>query len=131
MKKNKLNHNREIMLGVMALAVVSLGVVVFFWLWCFLGGAPRTEAFRSEYRFLLADGFRGDRVQLQLNDSIVFSRTVECDSPEVAVRVPEEMCFLMVIRPLSDRVSSFELPAKGADVVLRSRDGNVEMELLR
>lgn len=116
------------MLGVMALAVVVLGVVIFFWMWCFPGGAASRESV-SDYRLVLSEGFKGDSVQLQMNDSVVFSRMVACDSLEVSVKFPEEACFLMVARPLSDRVSSFELPVGGATVLLRDRNGKVEMEL--
>lgn len=118
-------------MGVMALAVVVLGVVIFFWMWCFPNGTSRGGVERTDYRFLLADGFCGDSVQLRMNDSLVFDRTVPHDSLEVTVRVPEGECFLMVVLPQSDMVSSFELPSEGAFVGLRNHDGKVEMQLLK
>jgi|GEM_PF-6764130 len=43
MRKNKLNHNREFMLGIMAMALVVLAVVVLFWMWCFPVGNTSGE----------------------------------------------------------------------------------------
>ena len=38
MKKRRANPNKGIMFGIMAMAVVVLAVVVFFWMWCFPDG---------------------------------------------------------------------------------------------
>lgn len=43
MRKNKLNHNRAIMMGVMAMSMVVLIVVVIFWMWCFPAGTSPNE----------------------------------------------------------------------------------------
>ena len=131
MKRNRLNHNREIMMGVMALAVVVLGVVIFFWMWCFPNGTPHANTSQTSYCFLLTDGFRGDSVRLRMNDSVVFNRTVHTDSFEVSVQMPKGDCFLMVELPEADMVSSFELPSEGAVIGLRNRNGHVDMQLLK
>ena len=122
MKKKRANPNKGIMFGIMAMAVVVLAVVVFFWMWCFPDGT------QTEYRISLDEGFRGDSVQLQINDSVVFSRRVAADSLEVVVAVPDEENLLMVVRPEADAVSSFELPSEGGRVVLRNHDETVSME---
>ena len=90
MKKKRANPNKGIMFGIMAMAIVVLAVVVFFWMWCFPDGTHGTEETRTEYRISLDEGFRGDSVQLQINDSVVFSRRVATDSLEVVVAVPDE-----------------------------------------
>ena len=113
MKKKRANPNKGIMFGIMAMAVVVLAVVVFFWMWCFPDGTHGTEEAQTEYRISLDEGFRGDSVQLQINDSVVFSRRVATDSLEVVVAVPDEENLLMVVRPEADAVSSFELPSNG------------------
>mgnify|MGYP000549045004 CR=1 FL=1 len=125
MKKRRANPNKGIMFGIMAMAVVVLAVVVFFWMWCFPDG---TEGARTEYRISLDEGFRGDSVQLQINDSVVFSRRVAADSLEVVVAVPDKENLLMVVRPEADAVGSFELPSEGGRVVLRNHDETVSME---
>ena len=43
MKKRRANPNKGIMFGIMAMAVVVLAVVVFFWMWCFPDGTHGTE----------------------------------------------------------------------------------------
>ena len=74
------------------------------------------------------EGFRGDSVLFQINDSVVFSRRVAADSLEVVVAVPDKENLLMVVRPEADAVSSFELPSEGGRVVLRNHDETVSME---
>lgn len=106
MKKKRANPNKGIMFGIMAMAVVVLAVVVFFWMWCFPDGTHGTEETQTEYRISLDEGFRGDSVQLQINDSVVFSRRVAADSLEVVVAVPDEENLLMVVRPEADAVLS-------------------------
>lgn len=128
MKKKRANPNKGIMFGIMAMAVVVLAVVVFFWMWCFPDGTHGTEETQTEYRISLDEGFRGDSVQLQINDSVVFSRRVAADSLEVVVAVPDEENLLMVVRPEADAGSSFELPSEGGRVVLRNHDETVSME---
>ena len=129
MKKKKANPNKGIMFGIMAMAIVVLGVVAVFWWWCFPDGKrPRTERPQAAYRILLRDGFRGDSVQLHVNDSMVFCARVESDSTEVAVAVPQGENLLMVARPERDELTSFDLPREGGRLVLQSHDGEVEME---
>lgn len=116
------------MFGIMAVAVVVLAVVVFFWMWCFPGGTRGEGEARTEYRIFFDEGFRGDSVQLQINDSVVFSRRVSAEPLEIVVTVPGEENLLMVVRPEADAVSSFELPSEGGRVVLRNHDETVSMK---
>ena len=53
MKKKRANPNKGIMFGIMAMAVVVLAVVVFFWMWCFPDGTHGTEETQTEYRISL------------------------------------------------------------------------------
>ena len=90
MKKRRANPNKGIMFGIMAMAVVVLAVVVFFWMWCFPDGTHGTEEARTEYRISLDEGFRGDSVLFQINDTVVYSRRVAADSLEVVVAVTDK-----------------------------------------
>ena len=54
MRNRKLNHNKGIMLGIMAMAVVVLAVVVVFWLWCFPEGSLQAEMDENNTRIVLA-----------------------------------------------------------------------------
>ncbi len=128
MKRKRKNPNKGIMLGIMALAVMVLAVVVFFWLWCFPAGTRPAEVEKTEYRILLDAGFRNDSVQLQINDSIIFSRRVTEDVVEIVVTMPERENLLMVVRPEADEVSSFDLSPEGGRVVLQSDEGMVTLE---
>ena len=83
MKKKKLNHNFEFMFAIMAMAIVVFGVVVFFWMWCFPQGAAETISPMQRYEVLLETGFKGDSVQLQLNDSVMFAVRVTEDAVTV------------------------------------------------
>ena len=96
MRRKRTNPNKGIMFGIMAVAVVVLAVVVFFWMWCFPGGTRGEGEARTEYRIFFDEGFRGDSVQLQINDSAVFSRRVSAEPLEIVVMVPGEENLLMV-----------------------------------
>ena len=77
---------------------------------------------------MLDAGFRNDSVQLQINDSIIFSRRVTEDVVEIVVTMPERENLLMVVRPEADEVSSFDLSPEGGRVVLQSDEGMVTLE---
>lgn len=128
MRNRKLNHNKGIMLGIMAMAVVVLAVVVVFWLWCFPDGSLQAETDENNTRIVLAEGFCGDSIQLTVNDTLLLDCRVGADSLEVPVDLPEENHLLMVAFPEHDVVTSFDLPAGVKQVVLRNRDGNVDMD---
>lgn len=128
MRRKNLNHNKGIMLGIIAMAVVVLGVVMVFWMWCFPGGTGTTGAADANTRVLLAEGFRGDSVQLSVDDTLFFAQRVEADSTEVSAGRPEDASLLMVAFPEKDMVCSFDLPKGVKRVVLRNRDGDVDME---
>ena len=62
MKHAKLNHNKQFMFGIMAMALVVIGVVILFWLWCFpQGTADKPEAKRYAIHLV---GFQGDSLQV-------------------------------------------------------------------
>lgn len=126
MRKNKLNHNKEMMLGVMALAVVVLCTVIFFWMWCFPNGTT-AEATTARYRIRLVDNFHDDSLQIQIGDSVVFDRATGIGSEEIDARVACADSFMMVACPSTGRVSSFTLPADSARITLyiHEEDGSV------
>ncbi|MCD8317707.1 MAG: hypothetical protein LUC45_02095 [Paraprevotella sp.] len=129
MKRRRANPNRTVMIGIMLMAVVVLAVVVDFWMWCFPNGVPHSSSVpATKYDILLSEGLRGDSVQLQINDSVVFSGSVVSDTQMVSVAMPEKENLLMVMRPGSGEVSSFQLPSKGGRIVLREHNGQLEMD---
>ena len=69
MKHAKLNHNKQFMFGIMAMALVVIGVVILFWLWCFpMGNADTPEAKRYAIHLV---GFQGDSLQVSLDDQVL------------------------------------------------------------
>lgn len=130
MRNKRLNHNKDIMLGVMALAIVVLAVVVVFWMWCFPDGTPQPPSDERAVCKIRLEGFRGDSIQLQLNDSLFFSQAIGTDTATASVGLHDETCVLMVMQPLSDRVSSFELPADASSISLQKHDENIKMEIV-
>ena len=122
------NPNKGIMLGIMAMAIVVLAVVVVFWMWCFPDGKTQSGVGQTRYQVVLAEGFVGDSVMLQVNDSVMWAQRVMADSLEVPLDVQGNGNLLMVARPEEDMLSSFELLDDGGRVVLRKRDGEVQID---
>ena len=56
MKKKRANPNKGIMFGIMAMAIVVLAVVVFFWMWCLPDGTHGTEETQTGYRWMKVSG---------------------------------------------------------------------------
>lgn len=126
MRKNKLNHNKEFMFAIMAMAVVVFCVVVFFWMWCFPQGTSETN-FSSDYKILLDDTFKDDSVQLQVNDSVVFEQRIY-KAEKITIAIPsKESAFLMLLMPEKDAAYSFNLPQGGGIVELSRKDNGVEI----
>lgn len=130
MKKKKLNHNFEFMFAIMAMAIVVFGVVVFFWMWCFPQGAAETISPMQRYEVLLETGFKGDSVQLQLNDSVMFAARVTEDAVTVELSVPKQekqSDFLMVLLPEKDMAYAFNLSADMPEVMLHNSPDGVTL----
>ena len=128
MKKKKLNHNFEFMFAIMAMAIVVFGGVVLFWMWCFPQGAAESISPMQRYEVLLETGFKGDSVQLQLNDSVMFAARVTEDAVTVELSVPKQekqSDFLMVLLPEKDMAYAFNLSTDAPEVVLRNTANGV------
>lgn len=126
MKKNKLNHNFHIMFGIMAAAVVLLGVVIFFWMWCFpiTKGAEVAEVQRT---LTLKSMNWGDNVILVLDDSTLYEGCVT-DSIMTFTNVPQEGSVLMLMDVGANTIYSFNIEQAAKQLVLRREAGEVTFE---
>ena len=126
MKKNKLNHNFQIMFGIMAAAVVLLGVVIFFWMWCFpiTKGAEVAEVQRT---LTLKSMNWGDNVILVLDDSTLYEGCVT-DSIMIFTNVPQEGSVLMLMDVGANTMYSFNIEQAAKQLVLRREAGEVTFE---
>ena len=82
----------------------------------------------QRYEVLLETGFKGDSVQLQLNDSVMFAARVKEDAVTVELSVPKQekqSVFLMVLLPEKDMAYAFNLSADMPEVVLRNTANGV------
>ena len=113
MRHKRLDHNRGIMLGIMAMAIVVLSVVVTFWLWCFPGmfGPEGTVQQQPARMIVLTQGFCQQEVSLQLNDSILYQDQLMQDSLVLPLPPSAEEQLLMVSLPRTGYTYSFALPA--------------------
>ncbi len=124
MKHNKLNHNRSIMLGIMAMALVVLTVTIVFWMWCF--PRPLSESTEVEAPCVvdLSTDFAGDSLHVYWNDSLLYSGTV--DTAGARFGAPGGEALLMVGDVCADLASSFTVEEGVRRVHLKKRDGQVE-----
>ncbi|MBP3472829.1 MAG: hypothetical protein J6K41_11460 [Paraprevotella sp.] len=127
MRNKKLNYNRQIMLGVMALAVAVLVVVVAFWVWCFPNGTVAPIQLKARYTVVFTESFGTDSTQVYLNDSLVFdgcpsdfSLPLSCGNGEDDV--------LMVADAVTDVLYTFPLEAGKSRVCLTREGREVKMQ---
>lgn len=120
MKHAKLNHNKQFMFGIMAMALIVIGVVILFWLWCFpQGTSDKPEARRYEIQLL---GFGGDSLQVSLDDQILFDGAVEGDTCMIGSDYPEKQAVLMIGSFRSDELVTFEVTDQESPIRIR-REG--------
>ncbi|MCM1109323.1 MAG: hypothetical protein NC388_09815 [Clostridium sp.] len=126
MRNKKLNHNRQIMLGVMSLAVVVFIVVVAFWVWCFPNGTAAPVA-ASGYTIRFSESFEGDSIQVHLNDSLLFDGVVAGADFSLPAEGCGEQDVLMVGDARLDVLYTFTLEQGHPVVNLTKEAGGVKM----
>lgn len=126
MKHAKLNHNKAFMFGIMAMALVVIGVVIIFWLWCFPQGTSNNPAPVNRYEVRLV-GFQGDSLQVSLDDQEVFHATVPGDTCIVGSSYKEKKAVLMVGSFRSDELVSFEVTDEDSPITVYRENGEIKM----
>lgn len=125
MRKNKLNHNRQIMFGIMAMAIVVLGAVMFFWMWCLPDGGMEVKQDANRCIVRIDEAFVGDSIQMALNDSVVYEKVVtELDSSVIFSVAGSDM-LLMVSDVQSGMIVSSEVPERGGRFKLSCLNGEM------
>lgn len=122
MRNKKLNYNRQIMMGVMALAVAVFVVVVAFWVWCFPNGTAVLSPVAARYTVAFSESFGADSIQVYLNDSLVFEGRPSGFSLPLSAGNGEDDV-LMVADVVSDVLYTFPLEP-GKQQVCLAREGN-------
>lgn len=126
MKHAKLNHNKQFMFGIMAMALVVIGVVILFWMWCFPQGTPdKPKSKRYEVQLL---GFRGDSLQVSLDDQILFDGTVDGDTCILGSDYPEKQAVLMVGSFRSDELVTFEVSDSDSPITVCRENDEIKMK---
>lgn len=134
MRKNKLNHNRQFMFGIMAMAIVVLGVVVLFWMWCLPDGGLKGPAEPCCCTVNIDEAFLGDSLQVVWNDSVICDKVItESDS---AVGFPVGSAGLLMISDVGSGVTAssnvseeggcFELYRDRGELFIKSVPDNKE-----
>ncbi len=129
MRHNKLNHNRGIMMGIMAMALVVLTVTIIFWMWCFPTVKAEPEAPMAGCTVTMGAGFSADSVQVHWNDSLLFAGKVGAGGARFGAPVGEAL--LMVADMVTDSVFSFEVQAETRRIDLQKQAGQIQIRQLQ
>ena len=114
------------MFGIMAMALVVIGVVILFWMWCFPQGTPdKPESKRYEVQLL---GFRGDSLQVSLDDQILFDGTVDGDTCILGSDYPEKQAVLMVGSFRRDELVTFEVSDSDSPITVCRENDEIKMK---
>jgi len=125
MKHAKLNHNKQFMFGIMAMALVVIGVVILFWLWCFpMGNADTPEAKRYAIHLV---GFQGDSLQVSLDDQVLLDGAVDGDTCIFGSDYPEKQAVLMVGSFRTDELVTFEITDEDSPVTVWRDNEEIKM----
>lgn len=125
MKHAKLNHNKQFMFGIMAMALVVIGVVILFWLWCFpQGTADKPEAKRYAIHLV---GFQGDSLQVSLDDQVLLDGAVDGDTCILGSDYPEKQAVLMVGSFRTDELVTFEITDEDSPVTVWRENDEIKM----
>lgn len=126
MKHAKLNHNKQFMFGIMAMALIVITVVVLFWLWCFPLGAAEPEP-KKHYEISLV-GFRGDSVQVSLDDELLMESYVRTDTCVLGSDYAASQAVLMVGCFRTDEVVTFEITEQESPVCILREGGTIKIQ---
>lgn len=126
MKHAKLNHNKQFMFGIMAMALVVIGVVIIFWMWCFPQGTPDKQNQTNRYEVRLV-GFQGDSLQISLDDQVIFAASVQGDTCIVGSDYKEKTAMLMIGNFQNDEMVSFEVSDQDSPITVYRENGEIKM----
>ncbi len=127
MRRNKLNHNKQFMFAIMALAIVVLGVCIFFWMWCLPPDGLHNGQDKG-YTLSLDNRLTGDSLQIMVNDSLVFDGRAGETTGAISFPAADVSQILIVTDATRNTTNSFNLPEKGCDVTLTRQNGNMELQ---
>ena len=113
------------MFGIMAMALVVIGVVILFWLWCFpMGNADTPEAKRYAIHLV---GFQGDSLQVSLDDQVLLDGAVDGDTCILGSDYPEKQAVLMVGSFRTDELVTFEITDEDSPVTVWRDNEEIKM----
>lgn len=127
MRKNKLNHNKQFMFAIMALAIVVLGVCIFFWMWCLPPDGLRNGQDEG-YTLSMGDSLRGDSLQIMVNDSLIFDGCAGDTTSTLSFPAADVSQILVVTDATRQTTNTFNLPEKGCAVTLTRQNGEMELQ---
>lgn len=125
MKKNKLNHNKQIMFGIMAMAIVVLCVVIFFWMWCLPPGGLQAGNI-AERSIILNENLMGDSLQIIVGDDTVYNAR-STGNESVKFTVPNGTSAFIVIDVRNTCANTFEIPETDKDIILERVGNDIKM----
>ncbi len=126
MKKNKLNHNKQIMFGIMAMAIVVLCVVIFFWMWCLPPDGQHTGS-RPEHSIILNENLMGDSLQIIVGEDTLYSARVT-GNESVTFTVPNGTSAFIVVDIRNACANTFEIPETGKNIMLERMGNDIKMQ---
>lgn len=127
MRKNKLNHNKQFMFAIMALAIVVLGVCIFFWMWCLPPDSLKTDP-DSGYTLHMSEELQGDSLQIMVNDSLIFDGQGQRATNGLTFPSADVSQVLIVTDVTRNTVNTFNIPDEDCRITLTRQNGTLKIQ---
>ena len=122
-----LNTNRQFMIGNGILAFSVLFVVVIFVYMSLRLSHKQSDTFSESYTIVLEQGFEGERVEIHLNDSVIFDQQVGSIPTQIDITRFAKQSALLFINKETQKINMFNLAEEGGTYTFIKQEESIEL----
>lgn len=121
-----LNTNKQFMIGNGILAFAVIFIVVIFVYMSMRLSSRQEEKFEEQYTINLVEGFKGENLEIQVNDSTLFKGIVESDHLQLKMKRFASQSALLIIEQETHQYKMFNLHEEGGVYSFKRQNNQIE-----
>lgn len=123
MAKNKLNINKQFMIGngILAFGVFAIVIIFLYMSFRFKRDADKIRTYDGVYNIELSKDFAGDSIAIYLNDSLLLNCTMPDATTQLEIKRFADENALMIVDTKTDKITPFNLNSKGSRVEVKKK----------